>query len=709
MANKYDWLGAVGKGLSAGVETYESTRRQRVLEAARRRAEDREQRKLQSDMNQARKQMEMEQLKLDAMLETTRIQNLQRQYDYERQRAIDEAAGQLGMIPPELRAQFGEIALQGATIYEKDRMGNLVPTSVDIPLYVANMKNIAAQMSGDENNLGGGSGAYREVSEAIQGAGTIQDISNQIGAIQEGIIGLTPDETETLLSEALQKENALMVQQTGYGMGQFQAWDPSAPVDTLSLEQLQEQFPLGGGQRDLGFLPGSGQNLAELTAGASRFEAPPGTTIPAAPAARRQPGFQFGPIRSDLARPHPDLVPMPARPTAPDVFGPIRALARGPEPRSTQIQVPEWMSVPMTRRGEWGGRGESPLYAGPAQDTTRAPQWTPAPQRPGMDLSQRPTQVAAGQPRAPNWPSMPVAPIERPRMDLSQQPVSVRPTQPSIPGSPSMPVPPIQVPTTRPQPSEIERLMENLMLSPVLARARGERQSEQSAQTGPPVLPDWLVPTQRPGEWGGQGKPPPGITPQPDTRKLGWIPVPTERGEPKRPMQPWPQKPSAEPQPPPSYRQTTGQVDTDTMRFLQALSQVETGGQQSPYQATPQFGTQAPPSSAFGRYQMTEGFWKDYAPEALGVDEAQAMKLWASRPGPNEQDTVARHAITKLYDRYGNWDDVASVWYTGRPKSKHTPESWRQPIVTTVGGEQVRQPSPQEYVERLNQYLRTLR
>lgn len=37
---------------------------------------------------------------------------------------------------------------------------------------------------------------------------------------------------------------------------------------------------------------------------------------------------------------------------------------------------------------------------------------------------------------------------------------------------------------------------------------------------------------------------------------------------------------------------------------------------------------------------------------------------------PKLQDQVVAGKMQQIYNKYGNWGDVASVWFTGQPMSK---------------------------------------
>lgn len=59
---------------------------------------------------------------------------------------------------------------------------------------------------------------------------------------------------------------------------------------------------------------------------------------------------------------------------------------------------------------------------------------------------------------------------------------------------------------------------------------------------------------------------------------------------------------------------------------------------------------------AKGRYQMMEKFYPAWAKEA-GVSPTD----WSAAA----QDRVARHRMSKLYNKYGSWDLVAMAWFAG--------------------------------------------
>lgn len=90
----------------------------------------------------------------------------------------------------------------------------------------------------------------------------------------------------------------------------------------------------------------------------------------------------------------------------------------------------------------------------------------------------------------------------------------------------------------------------------------------------------------------------------------------------------------------------------------EALGQIESSGR---------YGVKGPRNSKLGyplgKYQIMEANLPQWSREALGrsVTSQEFMR------SPELQDKVATFQMQKLYDKYGNWDDVASAWLTGNP------------------------------------------
>lgn len=69
---------------------------------------------------------------------------------------------------------------------------------------------------------------------------------------------------------------------------------------------------------------------------------------------------------------------------------------------------------------------------------------------------------------------------------------------------------------------------------------------------------------------------------------------------------------------------------------------------------------------AVGKYQVMGLNVPDWTREALG----RSMTAEEFKNSPEAQEAVATKRFTDIYNKYGNWEDVASVWFTGRPRSE---------------------------------------
>ena len=69
---------------------------------------------------------------------------------------------------------------------------------------------------------------------------------------------------------------------------------------------------------------------------------------------------------------------------------------------------------------------------------------------------------------------------------------------------------------------------------------------------------------------------------------------------------------------------------------------------------------------AYGRYQVMEGNIGPWTREVFG----KAMTVDEFMADPKAQDAVVEHQLKKSYNKYGNFDDAASVWFSGLPVSK---------------------------------------
>lgn len=113
----------------------------------------------------------------------------------------------------------------------------------------------------------------------------------------------------------------------------------------------------------------------------------------------------------------------------------------------------------------------------------------------------------------------------------------------------------------------------------------------------------------------------------------------------------------------------------DVLKFMDAISGQESGGDYTAENAR---------TGAYGRFQIMPSNWPSWSREA-GLDGAAQT--------PENQEKVAHYKLQQYYDKYKNWEDVASAWYSGQPRSSFTPEQLARK--QRAGDE----PSIQEYVD----------
>lgn len=111
----------------------------------------------------------------------------------------------------------------------------------------------------------------------------------------------------------------------------------------------------------------------------------------------------------------------------------------------------------------------------------------------------------------------------------------------------------------------------------------------------------------------------------------------------------------------PNYDMVAG----PTSKALAALATVESGGN---YEALGPVMAQGSYKGdrAYGKYQVMGRNIPSWTKEALG----QSMTPEEFLKNPKAQDLVAAHFMRKSYEKYGSWEDAASVWFTGRPLAK---------------------------------------
>lgn len=111
--------------------------------------------------------------------------------------------------------------------------------------------------------------------------------------------------------------------------------------------------------------------------------------------------------------------------------------------------------------------------------------------------------------------------------------------------------------------------------------------------------------------------------------------------------------------------------------FMSATSSQESGGN---------YNAQNARTGAFGKFQIMPDNWAPWSKEAGLPAGAQQT--------PENQEKVAQFKINQYYDKYGNWADVASTWYSGKPLSQVVKEGWADKKQGPNGTE----PSVREYV-----------
>lgn len=69
---------------------------------------------------------------------------------------------------------------------------------------------------------------------------------------------------------------------------------------------------------------------------------------------------------------------------------------------------------------------------------------------------------------------------------------------------------------------------------------------------------------------------------------------------------------------------------------------------------------------AYGKYQVMEGNIGPWTKKVLGT----SMSVEEFVNSPAAQDAVVEYMLAQSYKKYGNWQDAASVWFSGGPISK---------------------------------------
>lgn len=127
-------------------------------------------------------------------------------------------------------------------------------------------------------------------------------------------------------------------------------------------------------------------------------------------------------------------------------------------------------------------------------------------------------------------------------------------------------------------------------------------------------------------------------------------------------------------------------MDTFDPRWADAIARIESGGESNPYTAV----TPNPNGRrALGKYQVMEENLPEWTQAAFG----KPLSTQEFLSDPKAQDALFRQRFGGYVDKYGNPQDAASAWFTGRPQS--TGADAHDVLGTTGAG----------YVAKFNKYL----
>jgi hypothetical protein len=108
----------------------------------------------------------------------------------------------------------------------------------------------------------------------------------------------------------------------------------------------------------------------------------------------------------------------------------------------------------------------------------------------------------------------------------------------------------------------------------------------------------------------------------------------------------------------------------DVGRAREALASVESGGNYQAIGPVVQRGSYAG-DRAYGKYQVMGKNIPSWTEEVLG--RAYTPEEFLSDPAA--QDAVVEAKLQKSKEKYGTWEDAASVWFTGGPLAKNAEKS----------------------------------
>lgn len=149
-----------------------------------------------------------------------------------------------------------------------------------------------------------------------------------------------------------------------------------------------------------------------------------------------------------------------------------------------------------------------------------------------------------------------------------------------------------------------------------------------------------------------------------------------------------------------------GQV-TDINDALARIAHIESGGNTNPYAVISK--PSANGDRAYGKYQVMGNNIPAWTKEVLGT----SMTPQEFMNNPQAQEAVAKAKMMEAYNKYGNWSDVASVWFSGRPLANNTSQdvygtSTPSYVAKFLGGTQntnngiASNPVIQQYVKDIN-------
>lgn len=107
------------------------------------------------------------------------------------------------------------------------------------------------------------------------------------------------------------------------------------------------------------------------------------------------------------------------------------------------------------------------------------------------------------------------------------------------------------------------------------------------------------------------------------------------------------------------YEKSSSRVNVD--KLAAAIGKYESGGNYKAMGPVTKSGDRA-----YGKYQVMGANIASWTKAALGKALTAAQFL----ANPKEQDAVARHKMGELLKKYGRIEDVASVWFSGKPLKK---------------------------------------